>query len=353
MHLKSMVRASSAALLFTAALLMAGAGVAQQPAVNSKDADFARAQQERQLVQPGNNAPVWKEVRSGLPQVTQVPGRETNVLIQSEGQTWRALRIPVYSTGGFVFALALLGIVVFYAWRGPIVTREPPTGHLIRRYTTSERIVHWTVAITFVTQGLTGLVITFGKGVLLPLIGYTLFSWLAILSKNLHNFVGPIFTMALPIMFIMFLHENLPRAYDWPWIKHFGGLFDRNGREPPSGKANAGQKALFWLMVVACGFVLIATGLILDFPNFNQTRQTMQTANIVHLIAGLIGVTLAAAHIYLGTIGMKGAYEAMRYGYVDESWARQHHEIWYREVVAEKGARGLDAPVPPPEVRVA
>ena len=342
-----------AAGMLAALALYAGVATAQTPAVNQKDSDSARAQQERQLVQPGNNKPVWDEVRSGRPQFTTVPGRETNVLIQPEGQTWRALRVPVYSTGGFVFALALLGIIVFYMWRGPIVTHEPPTGHLIRRYTTSERIVHWTVAITFVIQGITGLVITFGKGVLLPLIGYTLFSWLAIFSKNLHNFVGPIFSMALPIMFVTFVHENLPRAYDWPWIKRFGGLFDRDGREPPSGKANAGQKALFWLMVVLCGFVLIATGLILDFPNFNQTRQTMQTANIVHLIAGLVGVTLAAAHIYLGTIGMKGAYEAMRYGYVDESWAREHHEIWYREVMAEKDARGLDATPAPPHIRVA
>jgi len=222
--------------------------------------------------------------------------------------------------------------------------REAPTGHLIRRYTASERVVHWTVAITFVALGLSGLVIAFGKSVLLPLIGYTLFSWLAIFSKNLHNFTGPIFAMALPIMFITFLRENLPRSYDWTWIRRGGFMFRRGQEEVPSGKANAGQKVLFWLMVVAAGFTLIVTGLILDFPNFGQTRHTMQLANVVHMIAGLIGVTLAAAHIYLGTIGMKGAYEAMRYGYVDESWARQHHLYWYEEVMADKAARGLDAP---------
>ncbi|MDQ6618470.1 MAG: formate dehydrogenase subunit gamma [Pseudomonadota bacterium] len=335
-------------LSLAAAIVFSGAVIAQTPAVSSKDADYARAQQQRQLSQPQNNSPLWEEVRSGLPQFTTVPGRETNVLVQSEGQTWRALRVPVYSTGGLVFALALLGIVLFYTWRGPIITHAAPTGHLIRRYTTRERIVHWTVAITFVIQGITGLVITFGKGVLLPLIGYTLFSWLAILSKNLHNFVGPIFSMALPIMIVTFIHENLPRAYDWAWVKRFGGMLDRNGREPPSGKANAGQKMLFWLMVVASGITLVVSGLILDFPNFNQTRQTMQVANIVHLVAALVGVTLAAAHIYLGTIGMKGAYSAMRHGYVDESWAREHHEIWYHEVVADKAQRGLDAPAPAP-----
>ncbi|HZP85510.1 MAG TPA: formate dehydrogenase subunit gamma [Burkholderiales bacterium] len=346
---------SRATGIVAALVLCVGVASAQTPATNEKDAEYTRAQQERQLVQPGNNAPVWKEVRSGLPQVTTVRGRETNVLIQPEGQTWRAVRVPVYATGGFVFALALLGILVFYMWRGPIELRDPPTGHLIRRFTAPERMIHWTVAITFVIQGVTGLIITFGKAVLLPLIGYTLFSWLAILSKNLHNFVGPILAMALPILIITFLVENLPRSYDWAWIKHFGGLFNRDGREPPAGKANAGQKILFWLMAVAAGLTLVVTGLILDFPNFNQTRQTMQIANLVHLAAGLVGVTLAAAHIYLGTIGMRGAYEAMRYGYVDESWARQHHEIWYREVMEQKREHGFEAPPSPgsPDVHVA
>ncbi len=345
----SIVRAAAIA---AAAVCFAGLAAAQSPAVNQKEGDFAAAQQQRQVVQPYNNAPVWKEVRSGLPQYTSIPGRETNVLIQPEGQTWRAARVPISTTGGFIFALALLGIVVFYTWRGPIVTHERATGHLIRRYTAAERTVHWTVAITFVILGLTGLLITFGKAVLLPLIGYTLFSWLAILSKNLHNFTGPVFAMALPIMIIVFLRENLPRAYDWVWIKRFGGMLDRSGKaHVPSGKANAGQKALFWLMVVAAGLTLVVTGLILDFPNFNQTRQTMQIANVVHMIAGMVGVTLASAHIYLGTIGMRGAYEAMRYGYVDESWAREHHEYWYQEVMEDKAARGLDvataAPVRP------
>ncbi len=336
-----------------AAFLFAGVAFGQTSATTPPSLDSAQAQQERQIVQPFNNAPVWKEVRSGVPQYTSLPGRETNVLIQSEGQTWRAARVPISTTGGFVFGFALLALVLFYAWRGPIGTRGQPTGHLIRRYTAAERTIHWTVAITFVTLGITGLIITFGKAVLLPLIGYTLFSWLAILAKNLHNFTGPIFAIALPIMIVIFVRDNIPRDHDWVWLKNMGGFLDRSKPEPPAGKANAGQKALFWLMVVAAGLTLVVTGLILDFPNFNQTRQTMQLTNVIHMIAGLIGVTLAAGHIYLGTIGMKGAYEAMRYGYVDESWARQHHELWYEEVMADKAAHGLEAPTasPPPSPR--
>jgi formate dehydrogenase subunit gamma len=137
-------------------------------------------------------------------------------------------------------------------------------------------------------------------------------------------------------MIVMFLHSNTFRAYDWGWLKKGGGML--TGEHVPSGKANAGQKILFWIMVVACGLTLVVTGLILDFPNFNQTRNTMQIANVIHMIAGLIACVLLAGHIYLGTIGMKGALDAMTTGYVDETWAREHHEYWYNDVKSGKVA---------------
>jgi formate dehydrogenase subunit gamma len=333
-----------AAVVAAAALCLWTPAGAQQHTPVAPTGDLVKEQQERQIVQPYNNAPVWKEVRAGTPQYSSLPGRANSVLIQSEGQTWRAARVPISTTGGFVFAAALVGALLFYMWRGPILVHGRPTGHLIRRFTIAERAIHWTVAITFTTLAVTGLIITFGRAVLLPLIGYTLFSWLAILAKNLHNFVGPILAVALPIMIVKFVGENIPRAYDWVWIRHFGGMFDKSGAHPPAGKANAGQKGLFWIMVVAAGLTLVVTGLILDFPNFGQTRQTMQLTNVIHMVAGLIAVTFLCAHIYLGTIGMKGAYEAMRYGYVDEAWAREHHEIWYNEVMHDKAARGLEGP---------
>jgi len=315
--------------------------VAQSPAVSPKEANEAKEQVQRQQVQPLNNQPVWSEIRSGQPQFTSIPGRETNVLIQPQGQTWRAARVPLAATGGFVFSLALIVLAAFYLWRGPIRTKAQPTGRLIERFTVVERMVHWSVAITFTILAITGLALTFGKSVLLPIIGYTLFSWLAILSKNLHNFVGPLLVVLLPILIVLFFRENIFRAYDWIWIKKGGGLV--TGEHVPAGKANAGQKVLFWIMVVACGLTLIVTGLILDFPNFNQVRATMQAANVVHMIAGLIAITLLAGHIYLGTIGMKGAYDAMRHGYVDETWAREHHEYWYNDVKAGR-AHGEGAP---------
>ena len=312
---------------------------AQSPAVSPKEADEAKQQQERQITQPLNNQPVWSEIRSGQPQYTSVPARDQHPH-PAAGSDLARCRVPVSTGGGFLVAFALLMLAAFYLWRGPIVVHGPPAGRLIERFSVVERAVHWTVAIAFATLALTGLIISLGKAVLLPLIGYTLFSWLAILAKNLHNFVGPILVIALPIMIAVFVGENLFRAHDWNWLKKGGGMI--TGEHVPSGKANAGQKILFWLMVVALGLTLCVTGLILDFPNFNQTRQTMQASNVLHMIAGLLATCLLLGHAYLGTIGMKGAWDAMRTGYVDETWAKEHHEYWYNDVKSGKA----DAAVP-------
>jgi formate dehydrogenase subunit gamma len=341
----STARRAAVALLF-----VAGIAGAQSPAVNAVDADEATAQQQQQLVQPLNNKPIWDEVRSGRPQVTQVRGRETNVLVQPEGETWRALRngqLSVY--GGWGLVLILLAITAFYLWKGAIPLHSPRTGNLLRRFTPWERAIHWTTAIAFVTLAISGLVILFGKNVLLPLIGYTLFSWLAILAKNLHNFVGPVFVVCTVLIFLTFVRDNGWRAYDWLWIRKFGGML--SGHDVPSHRFNAGEKLWFWFGVLLLGVVVGASGLVLDFPNFDQTRNTMQIANVIHLTGASLFMMMALGHIYMGTLGMVGAYDAMRTGYVDETWAREHHEYWYNDVKARRIPPSGD--VLPPAAHVA
>jgi formate dehydrogenase subunit gamma len=334
----TLIRAAGVVAL---AAFVASTAFAQAPAGSPAAGDFAKEQQQRQGTQPLNNQPVWKEVRSGLPQVTSLPGRETNVLIQPQGQTWRAMRVPIATGGGMLIAAVLLVLMGFYAWRGPITLHGNPTGRLIERFTPVKRMAHWSMGITFVILGITGLILTFGKSLLLPLIGYTLFSWLATLAKNLHNFVGPIFSVALLVFIVLFVKDNIPKGYDGQWLSKFGGMLDRSGgTHPPSGKFNAGEKALFWILVVGLCITLVVTGYILNFPNFDQSRSTMQNSNLIHMIAGLIASAMACFHIYLGTVGMKGAFEAMRYGYVDETWAKEHHEYWYNDVVSGKVPRG-------------
>jgi formate dehydrogenase subunit gamma len=303
-------------------------------------------QAQRQQVQPGNNAPVWREVRSGKEEYTSVKGRETGVLIQTEGETWRKLRNgPITLYGGWLVVLVLIAIGLFYKWRGPIGLHGPLTGKMIERFSSFERIAHWTMAISFCILAVSGLIMLFGKYVLLPLIGHALFGWLATLGKNLHNFVGPIFMFSIAVSVVTFIRDNLPRAYDFIWLAKVGGVF--SGEVVPSGRFNAGEKIWFWAGVVGLGTVSCASGLVLDFPNFDQSRALMMLANIVHVIAALVFIAWSFTHIYLGTVGTTGAYEAMRNGYVDETWAREHAEYWYDDVKAGKRALPSGTPGAP------
>ena len=336
------------AMLAMACLWVATAG-AQSPAVSPKSLDYARQQQERQLSQPLNNQPVWSEIRSGAPQVTTVRGRETNILVQPQGQTWRAARVSLLIGGGAIIVMALVGLTGFYLLRGPMRVEERPRGPLIERFKPADRWAHWLLAIVWVTLAITGLILSLGKSVLLPLIGYTLFSLLATLAKNVHNFIGPILIFAVPWLFVRFVRDNGLGMEDVKWFMNIVGYF--KGHEYPSGKFNAGEKLVFWVVLVVLSTVLIVSGLVLVFPNFDQGRQTMQIANVTHIVAAYLAIGLAFVHIYLGTVGMEGAYRAMRDGYVDTSWAEHHHLRWYEDVMAGRAReKVVDPSAVPPEV---
>jgi formate dehydrogenase subunit gamma len=302
-------------------------------------ADTAKEQAARQITQPGNNAPMWRDVRRGEPgpyTTTQVRGVETNVLVETGGQLWREVRNgPVTVYGGWLIAAMFLFIAGFYAVYGAMKLRAPLTGRKIQRFSAWERIVHWTAAITFIVLACTGMITLFGRYILLPVTGYTLFSWLATISKSLHNFTGPLFAVCLLLMIATFIRDNWLKAYDWIWARRFGGLI--GGKDVPSGRFNLGEKGWFWGGVVVLGIAVSASGFILDFSNFGQGRVVMQVTNIVHAIAAVLFITMSFGHIYLGTIGVQGAYGAMREGVVDETWAKEHHEYWYNEVVANQG----------------
>jgi formate dehydrogenase subunit gamma len=318
--------------------LFGGAAYAQAQGGPAQD-----TQAQRQQVQPGNNAPVWREVRSGKEEYTSIKGRETGVLVQTEGESWRQLRNgPITFYGGWLVVLMLVALGVFYKLRGPMGLHSPPTGKMIERFSSFERIAHWTMAISFCVLALSGLTMLFGKYLLLPVIGHTLFGWLATLGKNLHNFVGPIFLFSIVVFVIKFIRDNIPRAYDITWLVKGGGVL--SDEVVPSGRFNAGEKIWFWGGVIGLGVVSSVSGLVLDFPNFDQTRSTMMLANVVHVIAGLWFIMWASTHIYLGTVGTTGAYEAMRNGYVDETWAREHAQFWYEDVKA--GRRELPSGAP-------
>jgi len=319
-------------------LSLAGAALAQQTP--------AEAQQQRQVTQPGNNAPVWRQVREEAKEhYTSVKGRETGVLVQSWGDTWRRIRNgPVTFWGGWLVVAVVLATAALYFTKGPVKVHDRPTGRLIHRFSAVEQVAHWCMAISFVVLGISGLVMLFGKHVVLPVIGYTLFSWLSALAKNLHNFVGPFFIVATLIFVVLFIRDNLPRAYDFKWFAKSWAYL--TGKEHvSSGRFNAGEKVWFWGGVVVLSVIVSWSGLILLFPNFDQTRAAMQEAWIWHAVAALIYIAMSLGHIYLGTLGVEGAYQAMRTGYVDEVWAKEHHEIWYNEVKSG-GAAAASGAIP-------
>jgi formate dehydrogenase subunit gamma len=322
---------------------------AQAPAPATPAVDPVKEQQKRTVDQPGNNAPMWREVKSGQPNYTSIPGREVGVLVQQQarfpgqesmttaGEAWRKFRNgPITFYGGWLVVLVIAIIAAIYFTLGPIKLHEPPTGRMIERFTLAERWTHWIVAISFCVLGVSGLIILFGKHVLLPVFGYTLFAWLTSLAKNLHNFVAPLFIAGLLVFIVMYVKDNLPEKGDLNWLANGWKMF--KGEHLPSGKFNAGEKAWFWGGVVGLSLIICASGLVLLFPNFDQVRATMQQASVVHAIAAVLVIGAGLGHIYMGTVGVEGAYRNMRDGVTDEEWAKEHHQYWYEDIKSGKVA---------------
>jgi len=228
-----------------------------------------------------------------------------------------------------VVALALV-----YLTKGPIGGHVPDTGRKIERFTPFERAAHGLNAAAFVVLAVSGIVMAFGKFFLLPLLGGTLFGWLTYALKTAHNLVGPLFAVSLVIVILTFIRDNFPREGDWQWIKRFGGMF--SDHEVPSHRFNAGEKILFWAGVFVLGLTVVASGIVLDqiVPGLLNTRDQMQVAHMVHGAATAVMMAMFLGHIYMGTIGTRGALQAMTTGYVDEAWAREHHELWLEDIQA-------------------
>ncbi len=306
---------------------------------------------ERAKLQPGNNAPMWRDVGKGVEGYSSLPKSqdpEAGVLIQpfvtypgsrltNAGEAWRQVRNNwIIPYGGSLLLIVVGAIAVFYWRKGMIKLHGKPTGVEIERFTPFERSAHWTNAITFVVLAVSGIFMAFGKFFIQPIIGDTLFGWITYLLKNAHNFAGPLFAVSLTIVFVTFLKDNLPSKEDITWLVKGGGLL--SGQEVPSHRFNAGEKVVFWAGVFGLGLVVVASGFVLDkiIPGLVYERGTMQVAHMIHAVATVLMMAMFLGHIYMGTIGMEGAYKAMRTGYVDETWAKEHHELWHDDIKAGK-----------------
>ncbi len=306
---------------------------------------------ERAKVQPGNNAPMWRAVGQGTTGYSSLPkseAPEAGNLIQpfvqypgsrltTAGEAWRQARNKWIIPYGGSLLLIIVGAIALFYWRkGTIELHGAETGRTIERFTPFERSAHWANAIAFSVLAISGIVMAFGKFFILPVIGSTLFGWLTYALKNAHNFAGPLFAVSLLIVFITFVKDNLPGKGDLTWLLRGGGMF--SSQEVPSHRFNAGEKVLFWAGVLLLGAIVVGSGLVLNklVPGLIYERSTMQIANMIHGVASALMMALFIGHIYMGTVGMRGAYKAMRTGYVDETWAKEHHEYWYDDVKAGK-----------------
>jgi len=285
------------------------------------------------VVSPGTE--LWREVRQrdrNVAGTTQVRGVDSGILINVYGEDWRQFRMQrLVPYGAALMGIVLSVILLFYLVRGPLRMQGGPTGNRIQRFTVFERTTHWFTVSVFWLLALTGLILLYGRFVLIPLLGPEGFGLTASACKEAHNLFGPMFLVAILMLFVTFVKDNIYARGDITWLLKGGGLL--GGGHVSAGRFNAGEKIWFWIAVLG-GIVLCVSGLILDFAVFGQGREVMELSHVLHGIAALTVITVSFGHIYLGTAGVEGTLGSMTTGYVDEAWAKSHHDRWYAEVKA-------------------
>jgi formate dehydrogenase subunit gamma len=300
---------------------------AASPSIAQQVNPTASAVQEQQLLQNLNR----------IQGRVSIPDQRSGVLEQPAGREWREFRNVTLRWIGGVAILGMLAVlIIFYLSRGMVRLESGRSGRTIVRFTSFERFVHWMTATCFIVLAISGLNITFGRPLLLPLIGHEAFSEWSQWAKYAHNYLSFPFTIGVVLIFLMWIAGNIPNKVDVDWVKRGGGIVGHD--HPPAYRFNAGQKAIYWIVVIGGGLVA-ATGYVLMFPFYLSAIEGMQLAQIVHSIVAMLFMAVMLAHIYIGTIGMEGAFEAMGSGTVDVNWAKEHHSLWLEEQNARTGAR--------------
>ena len=330
-----------------------------KPDASSEPGYAKQSNAERAQVQPGNNAPLWRQVGAGVTGYSSLPTPEAGNLVQptvkvpglranNAGEVWRQVRNQWIIPYGGALLLIILGAIGVFYWRtGSLALHGAPTGRQIERFTPFERAAHAANAMAFVVLAVSGIVMAFGKFFILPVIGTALFGWLTYALKTAHNFAGPVFAVSLLVVIATFIKDNLPRSGDFTWLIRGGGLLSEH--EVASHRFNAGEKVLFWTGMLGLGLIVVGSGLVMDklVPGLLYERGTMQLAHVIHAVSAVLMLAMMLGHIYMGTIGMDGAYQGMKTGYVDETWAKEHHELWYDDIKAGKIPAQRSADVPP------
>jgi len=269
-----------------------------------------------------------------------IPDPRAGTLIQPAGQSWRTFhQETLHWIGGIAILGMLILLIVFYSVRGTIKMSKGRSGRTITRFNGLERFTHWLTASTFIVLALSGLNITFGKTLLMPVMGPEAFAGLSQWGKYFHNYLSFPFTIGLVLTFFIWIKDNIPGGVDVEWVKRGGGIVGND--HPPAPRFNAGQKVIYWLVVIG-GVAIAITGYYLMFPFYAAGMEGMQLAAVIHGVVSVLLIAVMLAHIYIGTLGMEGAFEAMGTGEVDLNWAKEHHSIWVEEEM-NRGAAGARA----------
>jgi formate dehydrogenase subunit gamma len=340
---QSTVRRGVVAVIAMLLLTMAQAGVAADTPPVAAPSRVASGAGLSNTLGTINDAEMWRGVRQGEAGYVSIPNKQAGVLVQANGETWRLWRNgPITVVGAVMFWLMVAVVGAFYLLRGKVRIQGGLSGRKILRFKFVERFTHWLTAGSFLILAVTGVNLLYGRHVLPAIIGLDAFAELTRIGKYVHNFVGFAFVLGLVLMFVIWVKNNIWDRYDWNWIKKGGGLLFPK-EHPPAGKFNFGQKTVFW-MVMGGGGILAVTGLNLLFPFYLAGLEQMQWIQAIHSTLSQIMCLLMVAHIYIGTIGMQGAFEAMSTGYVDRNWAREHHRAWLDDVEAKGPGDGEGSP---------
>jgi formate dehydrogenase subunit gamma len=306
-------------------LALAAPASAQQPSSVNPSANAVKEQQLLNALQGGGSI-------SG--RVT-IPDQKSANLIHPAGRDWRQFHEVTLRWIGAIAILGMLVILVaFYLIRGQVKLESGFSGRRIVRFNAFERFVHWMTATCFIILALSGLNITFGKPLLMPLIGEGAFAAWSQWAKYAHNYLSFPFAIGVFCIFLIWIAGNIPNKVDVEWAKRGGGIVGHD--HPPAYRFNAGQKMIYWIVVLG-GTAVAISGYLLMFPFYATGIEGMQLAQTVHAIIAVLFVAAMLAHIYIGTIGMEGAFEAMGEGTVDVNWAKEHHALWLEQEMARTG----------------
>ncbi|MBR1268153.1 formate dehydrogenase subunit gamma [Bradyrhizobium sp. AUGA SZCCT0222] len=264
-----------------------------------------------------------------------IPDTMASSLIQPAGRDWRDFqrsKLPII--GGVAILGMLVLLAIFLAVRGRIRVDHGFSGTKILRFASFERFTHWLTASCFVVLALSGLNISFGRVLIMPLFGAQAFATMSGWAKIAHDYLAFPFMLGLAIMFLIWIKDNIPGKLDWQWIKQGGGIL-ANGKHPPAKRFNAGQKGIFWIVIIG-GALMSVSGWFMLFPYLPANVTALQFWTVIHAVIAMLFIAVMLAHIYIGSVGMEGAFDAMGTGEVDLNWAKEHHALW----VAEEQAKG-------------